>query len=45
VTGGYFYHQRLRGVNAAAQDSELQDRLLDYCRDLSGVTLDVKRGA
>jgi hypothetical protein len=37
VTGGYFYHQRLRGVAPAAQDPELQDRLLDYCRDLSGI--------
>jgi hypothetical protein len=39
VTGGYFYHQRLRDVNPAAEDPELQDRLLDYCRDLSGVAL------
>jgi hypothetical protein len=39
VTGGYFYHQRLRDVNPAARDPELQDRLLDYCRDLSGVAL------
>jgi NAD(P)-dependent dehydrogenase (short-subunit alcohol dehydrogenase family) len=39
VTGGYFYHQRLRDANPAARDPELQDRLLDYCRDLSGVAL------
>jgi NAD(P)-dependent dehydrogenase (short-subunit alcohol dehydrogenase family) len=39
VTGGYFYHRRLSSVNPAAQDPELQDRLLDYCRDLSGVVL------
>jgi hypothetical protein len=39
VTGRYFYHRRLSSVNPAAQDPELQDRLLDYCRDLSGVTL------
>jgi NAD(P)-dependent dehydrogenase (short-subunit alcohol dehydrogenase family) len=39
VTGGYFYHRRLKDVNPAAQDHELQDRLLDYCRDLSGVAL------
>jgi hypothetical protein len=39
VTGGYFYHQRLRDVNPAARDPELQDRLLDCCRDLSGVAL------
>jgi hypothetical protein len=39
MTGGYFYHERLRDVNPAARDPELQDRLLDYCRDLSGVAL------
>jgi hypothetical protein len=39
VTGGYFHHQRPAGVNPAAQDPRLQDRLLDYCRDLSGVAL------
>jgi NAD(P)-dependent dehydrogenase (short-subunit alcohol dehydrogenase family) len=39
VTGAYFYHQRLGNVNPAAQDPELQDRLLDYCRDLSGIAL------
>jgi NAD(P)-dependent dehydrogenase (short-subunit alcohol dehydrogenase family) len=39
VTAGYFYHQRLKDVHSAAQDPELQDRLLDYCRDRSGVAL------
>jgi NAD(P)-dependent dehydrogenase (short-subunit alcohol dehydrogenase family) len=39
VTGGYFYHQRPRDVHPAAQGPELQDRLLDYCRDMSGVAL------
>jgi len=39
VTGGCFYHQRLSDVNRVAQDLELQNRLLDYCRDLSGVAL------
>jgi NAD(P)-dependent dehydrogenase (short-subunit alcohol dehydrogenase family) len=39
VTGGYFYHQRLGDVSPVAQDPKLQDRLLDYCRDRSGVAL------
>jgi len=39
TTGAYFYHQRLGDVNPAAQNPELQDRLLDHCRDLSGVAL------
>ena len=39
VTGGYFYHQRPRDVHPAAGNPELQGRLLDYCRDLSGVAL------
>ena len=39
VTGGYLYHQRPKEVNPAAQDPKLQDRLLDYCREVSGVAL------
>jgi NAD(P)-dependent dehydrogenase (short-subunit alcohol dehydrogenase family) len=39
VTGGYFYHQRQRDAHPAAQGPELQDRLFDYCRDMSGVAL------
>ena len=38
-TGGVFYHLRPADVHPAARDPELQDRLLDYCRDLSGVAL------
>lgn len=43
VTGRYFYHQRPARVNPAAQDPALQDRLLDGCRDLSGLALDRSR--
>jgi NAD(P)-dependent dehydrogenase (short-subunit alcohol dehydrogenase family) len=39
VTGEYFYHLRPAKVHPSARDPELQDRLLDYCRDLSGVAL------
>jgi len=39
LTGSYIYHQRPGRVSPAAQDPALQDRLLDYCRDLSGVAL------
>jgi NAD(P)-dependent dehydrogenase (short-subunit alcohol dehydrogenase family) len=39
VTGRYFYHQQLRDPHPAAPEPELQDRLLDYCRDLSGAAL------
>jgi NAD(P)-dependent dehydrogenase (short-subunit alcohol dehydrogenase family) len=39
VTGEYFYHQRPAKVHPSVRDPELQDRLLDYCRDLSGVEL------
>lgn len=39
-TGGVFYHKQPETrVHPAAQDPELQDRLLEYCRDLSGVAL------
>jgi len=39
VTGEYFYHERPSKVHPSAGDHELQDRLLDYCRDLAGVAL------
>ncbi len=38
-TGRYLYRQRPADLHPAARDPELQDRLLDYCRDLSGVAL------
>jgi NAD(P)-dependent dehydrogenase (short-subunit alcohol dehydrogenase family) len=38
-SGGYYYHQRPADVHPAARDPALQDRLLDYCRDVSGVAL------
>lgn len=38
-TGGFFYHKRPGDVHPAAHDPELQDRLLDYCREVSGVVL------
>jgi NAD(P)-dependent dehydrogenase (short-subunit alcohol dehydrogenase family) len=37
VTGGYFYHQRPHEVHPAARDAGLQDRLLSYCAELTGV--------
>ena len=39
VTGGYFYHQRPRATHPAAGDVKVQDELLDYCAELSGVEL------
>jgi NAD(P)-dependent dehydrogenase (short-subunit alcohol dehydrogenase family) len=39
VTGGYFYHQKPRRVNPSAQREDLQERLLDTCRDIAGVGL------
>jgi len=39
-TGGYFYHQRLRGPNGIANDVETQEALLAECRHISGVALD-----
>lgn len=39
VTGRYFYHQKSQRVNPAAERAELQDRLLSYCAELTGVTL------
>jgi NAD(P)-dependent dehydrogenase (short-subunit alcohol dehydrogenase family) len=39
VTGEYCYHQRPAKVHPSVRDPELQDRLLDYCRDVSGIAL------
>ena len=39
VSGRYFYHLRPRDVNPAAEVADLQDRLLDHCRDLSGIAI------
>ena len=39
VTGQYFYHMRPRAPNPSVYDVDLQDRLIDACRALSGVAL------
>ena len=39
VSAGYFYHQQPRAVHPAARDPALQDRLMEYCRQVSGVAL------
>jgi NAD(P)-dependent dehydrogenase (short-subunit alcohol dehydrogenase family) len=39
ATGRYFYHQKQERTNPAAERTDLQDRLLDYCAGLTGVTL------
>lgn len=41
ATGRYFYHQQKQRMNPAAERTELQDRLLGYCAELTGVTLPV----
>ena len=39
TTGGYFYHLEPRAPNPQARDVELQDRLIEICRETSGVAL------
>ena len=39
VSGRYFYHQKPAAVKPEAQGPALQDRLLEYCREVSGVAL------
>jgi NAD(P)-dependent dehydrogenase (short-subunit alcohol dehydrogenase family) len=39
VTGGYFYHSKPRETHPAARDVKVQDELLDYCAELTGVEL------
>jgi len=38
-TGRNLYHQRPADEHPNARDPELQDRLLDYCREVSGIEL------
>lgn len=38
VSGRYFYHQKHRSYNAAADDSIYQERLLHLCAEITGVT-------
>jgi NAD(P)-dependent dehydrogenase (short-subunit alcohol dehydrogenase family) len=38
-TGRYLYHQRPADEHLAVRDADLQDRLFDYCRDVSGIDL------
>ena len=39
VTGQYFFHMQPRPVNPQANDTALQDRLIEACERLSGVRL------
>ena len=38
-TGAYFYHRERAELNPSARDTDLQDRLLAHCHDLSGAPL------
>lgn len=38
-SGQYFYHQALRAPNPLTRDHEVQDKLVDACARLSGVSL------
>ena len=38
-SGGYFYHLQPGEVHPAARDVGVQERLLGYCREVSGVGL------
>jgi NAD(P)-dependent dehydrogenase (short-subunit alcohol dehydrogenase family) len=39
TTGGYFYHLKPRDPNPEARDVALQDRLIDICREISGIDM------
>lgn len=39
VTGEYFYHLERREPNPQAHDAALQDRFIEICTEISGVTL------
>ena len=39
VSGGYFYHQQPREVHPAARSVDVQEGLLERCRQLTGTPL------
>ncbi|HEY4274489.1 MAG TPA: SDR family NAD(P)-dependent oxidoreductase [Rhizomicrobium sp.] len=39
ATGEYFFHQKRKAVSANARREDLQDALMDYCKDLTGVEI------
>jgi hypothetical protein len=39
VSGRYFYHRKAQEPVAATERAGLQDRLLDYCAELTGTPL------
>jgi NAD(P)-dependent dehydrogenase (short-subunit alcohol dehydrogenase family) len=39
VSGGFFYHKQAGRLNPATRDVSLQDGLINYCRDVSGLSL------
>jgi NAD(P)-dependent dehydrogenase (short-subunit alcohol dehydrogenase family) len=40
ISGGYFYHQRLRAPNPIAIELRTQEELLAECSRMSGISLD-----
>jgi len=38
VTGQYFYHQKTASYNPEADDVKLQDRFLEICKELTGIS-------
>jgi len=43
TTGGYFYHLKRREPNPETREVTLQDKLIDICREISGVGLTASR--
>jgi NAD(P)-dependent dehydrogenase (short-subunit alcohol dehydrogenase family) len=39
VTGEYFFHQKTKSASANALWTDHQDKLLEYCRDLTGIAI------
>ena len=42
VSGRYFYHQKLRKANAAANDPDVQEKMMAECARLSGISFPEK---
>jgi hypothetical protein len=42
VSGRYFFHQQQRRYNPEADDVAKQEKLLDYCKEITGVSFPVR---
>jgi hypothetical protein len=38
-SGRYFYHKKIQATHPDARNQEIQDRFIEKCREISGISL------